>query len=187
MKILERLRNHGPSGDAGDPGSVEASPADADQLPIPGYDRLDRKQINTLLPQLSQIELTAVETYERSHEDRPEVLDKLRYMRASEPLPGYDALATEQIAEALADADGETVKAVRDYERKFQHRRSVLDEVGRVLPTSKASAQEDRAREQQKALVREGLAGRDKTAGGLASGRSAPDGQERQNGFGANG
>jgi hypothetical protein len=52
-------------------------------------------------------------------ESRPEVLDMLRYMRGSEPLPGYDALSPEQVARALAGADAETVKAVRDYERKF--------------------------------------------------------------------
>ena len=60
-----------------------------------------------------------METYERAHGNRPAVLEKLRYMRGTEPLPGYDALTPEQIAEALAGADAETVKAVRDYERKF--------------------------------------------------------------------
>jgi hypothetical protein len=166
MKILDRLLNRSPRGD---PGSVNTDSPGADQLPIPGYERLDEKQVGAQLPQLSQIELAAVETYERSHEDRPQVLDKLRYMHTSEPLPGYDTLATEPIAEALAGADTQTVKAVRDYERKFQHRKSVLDETARVLPTSQANAREDRAREQQKALVREGLAGREKTTNGLAS------------------
>jgi hypothetical protein len=41
MKILERLRNRSPREEAGDPGSAEASPTDADQLAIPGYDQLD--------------------------------------------------------------------------------------------------------------------------------------------------
>ena len=86
------------------------------------------------------------------------MLDKLRYMRGSEPLPGYDALTPEQIAEALTGADAETVKAVRDYERKFHGRRSVLDEAARVLPDSQASAGEERAREEKAALVREGYA-----------------------------
>ena len=102
-----------------------------------GYDRLGDKQIGARLSQLSQVELAALETYERAHANRPVVLDKLRYMRGSEPLPGYDALTTEQIAEALADADTETVKAVRDYERKFGHRQSVLHEAARVLPTAR--------------------------------------------------
>jgi hypothetical protein len=174
MKILQRLRNRSPRGDAGDAGSAEASSGDADQLPIPGYDQLDDRQVSARLHELSQVELAAVDTYERSHENRPEVLDKLRYMRTSEPLPGYDALSPEQIATALAGADAETVKAVRDYERKFGHRKRVLDEAARVLPTSQASAGEDRAREEKDARVREGLAGRQETAGGPASRRSAP-------------
>jgi hypothetical protein len=92
------------------------------------------------------------------------VLDKLRYIRGSEPMPGYDALTTEQIADALADADAETVKAVRDYERKFQHRQSVLNEAARVLPASRASAGEERAHEEKAALLREGDADRERTA-----------------------
>jgi hypothetical protein len=174
MKILQRLRNRSPRGDASDPGSAEASPSNADQLPIPGYGQLDDKKVGARLHELSQVELAVVETYERSHDNRPEVLDKLRYMRTSEPLPGYDALSPEQIATALAGADAETVKAVRDYERKFGHRKQVLAEAARVLPTSQASAGEDRARKEKDARVREGLAGRQETARGLASRRSAP-------------
>ena len=100
----------------------------------------------------------------RAHAARPVVLDKLRYMRGRQPLPGYDALTTEQIAKALAGADAETVKAVRDYERKFQHRQSVLDEAARVLPSSQASAGEERAHEEKAALLREGYADREKSA-----------------------
>jgi hypothetical protein len=130
-----------------DPGSADASSPDTDQLPISGYDQLDDKQVGVRLHELSQVEVTAVETYERSHKDRPEVLDKLRYMRTSEPLPGYDALSPEQIATALAGADAETVKAVGDYERKFGHPKQVMDEAARVLPTSQPSAGDDCARE----------------------------------------
>ena len=91
-------------------------------------DQLEDKQVKATLSRLSQVELAAVEAYERSHRDRPAVLDKLRYMRGSQPLPGYDALSPDEIADALAEADGETIRAVRDYERKFGHRRQVLDE-----------------------------------------------------------
>jgi hypothetical protein len=161
MKILDALRKRRSHGDA--PGEQASSP-DPAELPIPGYDELDDRQVSARLHELSQVELAAVETYERSHENRPEVLDKLRYMRTSEPLPGYDALSPEQIATALAGADAETVKAVRDYERKFGHRKRVLDEAARVLPTSQASAGEDRAQEEKDARVREGLADRDKSA-----------------------
>jgi hypothetical protein len=135
-----------------------------DQVPITDYDQLDDKQVSDRLSQLTQAELETVESYERAHDNRPAVLEKLRYMRGSEPLPGYDGLSTEQVAEALADADSETVRAVRDYERKFQHRRAVLDEAARVLPTSQASAREKRAHEAKATLLREGYADRARTA-----------------------
>ena len=135
-----------------------------DAVPISGYDQLDGKQVSERLSQLSQVELATVETYERAHEDRPVVLDKLRYMQGTEPVPGYDALTTEQIAEVLAGADAETVKAVRDYERKFQHRKAVMDEAARALPSSPASAREKRTREEKAALLREGYADRERTA-----------------------
>jgi hypothetical protein len=137
---------------------------DDDELPIPGYDQLGDKEISDQLSELSQVELASVETYERAHADRPVVLAKLRYMRGNEPLPDYDALTTEQIATALAGAEAETVRAVRDYERKFQHRQSVLSEAARVLPNSPASAEEKRVTEEKATLLREGYADRQRTA-----------------------
>jgi len=163
MKILEalrKLRHRVPEGET----HAEPSSPDEHPVPISGYDQLTDKQISDRLSQLSQAELATVETYERAHENRPVVLDKLRYMHGAEPLPGYDALTTEQIAEALVDADAETVKAVRDYERKFQHRQSVLEAAARVLPTSRASAREERTRHDKAALLREGYADRERTA-----------------------
>jgi hypothetical protein len=163
MKMLEGLRKRRSQESRRETRATTNSP-DAHAVPIPGYDDLSDKQIGDQLSQLTQVELAAVETYERAHANRDAVLDKLRYMRSSEPLPGYDALKTEQIAKALADADAETVKAVRDYERKFQRRRSVLDEAARVLPASQASPGEERAQEEKAALLREGYADREKSA-----------------------
>ena len=163
MKMLDALR-HRRSRGAGRGSEAATGSPDEHQLPIPGYDQLKDRQITAQLSQLSQVELAAVETYERAHGDRTVVLDKLRYMRGSEPLPGYDALTTEQIVKALGGADAQTVKAVRDYERKFRHRRSVLDEAARVLPSSRASAGEERAHEEKAALLREGYADRAKSA-----------------------
>ena len=163
MKILDALRK-GRSGDSERDTRAATSAPDEHSLPISGYDELNEKEVSDELAQLSQVELAAVETYERAHGSRHVVLEKLRYMRGSEPLPGYDALTPEQIAEALAGADAETIRAVRDYERKFQHRQSVLNEAARILPTSQASAREVRAREDKAALLREGYADRERTA-----------------------
>jgi hypothetical protein len=162
MKLLDALRSRRSQGSGRGSQATTGSP-DEPQLPIPGYDRLKDKEITYQLAQFSQAELAAIEAYERAHEGRPVVLDKLRYMRGSEPLPGYDALTAEQVAKALVGADAETVKAVRDYERKFQHRQSVLDETARVLPGSQASAGEERAHEEKAALLREGYADRERS------------------------
>ena len=143
---------------------MTSPPADQNPVPISGYDELSDKQISDQLSQLTQVELATVEAYEREHAKRPAVLAKLRYMRSSEPMPGYDELTTEQIAAALADGDAATVRAVRDYERKFQHRRSVLDEAARVLPDSRASADEEHAKKEKAELLREGYADRERTA-----------------------
>ena len=169
MKMLERVRARLQGGRADEQGSVQASTGGSDELPIRGYDRLDAREINARLSELSQVELETVETYERAHDDRPEVLDKLRFMRGDEPLPHYDDLSPEQITEALDGADAGTVKAVRDYERKFGRRSEVMEEAARVLPGAQASPEEAQLREDRATRVREGIAGRKKTADGLAN------------------
>lgn len=164
MKIFDALRGRRAHPDA--PGDTATSSA-PDGLPIPRYDKLDDRQIRDRLDGLSQVQLAAVETYERSHLDRREVLDKLRYLRMREPLEGYDGLEPAQISEALAGADAQTVKAVRDYERKFAHRPEVMDEAARVLETAQESAEQTSAREAREARVRDGFASRAKTVDDL--------------------
>ena len=163
MKILERLSNNPPSGDADDPGSAEASSPDEGGLPITNYAKLDPKQLRPQLSPLTQVELAAIETYELSHEARSVVLNRLHWLKGSEPVPGYDALDTPAIVELLSDADTATLKAVREYERRHRDRHEVRAEVARGLPTAHASAGEDLAREEQAGLVRAGFADREKT------------------------
>ena len=118
---------------------AQGAPVAEAPLPFAGYERLDDRQVVEGLSDHSQIELEAVESYERSHQDRQRVLDKLRYMRQREPLPGYDALSVEEIVSALEDADLATISKVRGYERKFAHRPDVLEEVARVYHRHQAS------------------------------------------------
>ena len=157
MRILGGLRNGSSNGPDGARGSAEASSADEQPLPIARYDQLEGKQVFPQLSQLSQVELAAVETHERSHRNRPVVLNRLRWLRASEPLPGYDALDSDEIIRILADAGAATVKAVRSYERHHRDRGEVRAAVARVLPSSQASAGQVRAREQKAALVQAGI------------------------------
>jgi hypothetical protein len=84
----------------------------------------DERQATAGLHEFSQAELTEIHAYESSHRKREPVLDKLRYLRQREPLPGYDALEPEAVAAELSRADAATIKRVREYERKHQNRPS---------------------------------------------------------------
>jgi hypothetical protein len=100
--------------------------------PIPGYDGLKTKELIASLSSRSQVELAAIERYEHAHQNRVSVFDKLRWLRQDEPLPGYDALGSEEVLAALDKADVAAIKRVRGYERKFRARREILDEVNRL-------------------------------------------------------
>jgi hypothetical protein len=143
MTILSALRERLSVRSAPDPpqppGDAPAGSAVEAELPFAGYDRLDDSQVIHGLSEHSQIELEAVESYERSHQNREPVLDKLRWMRGREPLPGYDARSVEEIVAALEDADLGTLWKVRAYERKFANRPAVLEAVVRVHHRSLAS------------------------------------------------
>ncbi|HEY8770453.1 MAG TPA: hypothetical protein VIM03_07920 [Thermoleophilaceae bacterium] len=155
MSFLDRLLNRSSGGEQNGSGSDDAPhSASEDGLPIPGYDGLRSDEIVKHLRDLSQVQLEAVEEYERSHQDRPPVLDKLRYMRSAEPLEGYDKLDADEVARELDGADAQLVKAVRDYERKFQKRSKVLNETARLLPEAAESSRDAKSREEKEARVR---------------------------------
>ena len=104
-----------------------------------GYDRLSARQLKDVLCDHSQIELEAAEAYERSHKNRSDVFDKLRYMRGSEPIPGYDALSVDEVLVAMEEADMETIHKARGYERKFANRPQVVEAIARVHRTRLAA------------------------------------------------
>jgi hypothetical protein len=140
MKILDALRGH-PTNAA----KTDAGKTDGATVPIAGYDRLGQRQVVGKLPGCSQEGLAAVESHERANGQRAPILDKLRYLRGSEPMPGYDTLDSEQIATALDDGDLDTAKRVREYERKFQRRGSVLDAVTRTQQARQTAASSPRS------------------------------------------
>lgn len=120
------------------PTVADPLPAGEDALPIAGYDRLKADRVTEQLRRHSQSELASIETYERAHQDRPEVLAKLRYLRGSEPFPRYDALDAGEVVTALESADLHTITLVREYEMKFHRRDEVLTALARVRGERKA-------------------------------------------------
>ena len=128
-----------------------------DTLPISGYDDLHEKDVIGRFRELSQVQLAEIEGYERSHRNRRVVLHKLRYMRSPEPISGYDALEPAEIVRRLEAGDTATIRAIRDYEGKFQRRRRVLAAAAQALPNAVTNPGEQRRRDEKAERTRTGI------------------------------
>jgi hypothetical protein len=156
MTLTERLRIRSRRGPAADPSSPPAPP-DEGALPIPGYDDLPEKQVIDRFRELSQVELAEIEAYELAHRNRRPVLDKLRYMRSPEPLPGYDALEPREVVQVIEAADTARIRAIRDYEAKFRRRHQVMSVAAQALPKAAANVGETRRRDEKALRTRTGI------------------------------
>jgi hypothetical protein len=121
------------------PGSAEAGPDGQTGEPFKGYDRVDIVKLNASLHGYSQAQLDTIDDYERAHQNREEVLNKLRYMRGAQPLEGYDEMTPDQIIASLDGANVTTIKNIRDYERKFANRKEVVDAVAAAKTADRAA------------------------------------------------
>jgi ferritin-like metal-binding protein YciE len=107
-------------------GEVKGAVASAEDLPIAGYDELTADEIVSRLPELSQIDLHKVDAYERKNDNRQTVRQRIDALRGDEPWPGYDEQNVAEIRAALSEADEDTRKQVREYERKHKDRAGVI-------------------------------------------------------------
>lgn len=98
--------------------------------PIRDYDSLNAAEITGRLRGLSQSELEQVDRYERAHQDRATIRERIASMRQSEPFPGYDEMNAGDIVERLRDADERTASSVARYERAHKNRSTVLQVAG---------------------------------------------------------
>jgi ferritin-like metal-binding protein YciE len=114
-------------------GRAKGAVAGADDLAIDRYDQLTADEIVGRLRMLSQVDLAKVDGYERRHENRTTVLDRVASLRGDEPWPGYDEQNVTEIRTALADAGDARLEAVRAYERAHKDRVSVLEAAERHL------------------------------------------------------
>jgi len=117
-------------------GQIKGAVASQSDLAIAGYDKLTAEEIVAKLAELSQIELAKVDAYERKHENRTTVLDRVSTLRGDEPWPGYDELTVSELQTALGKADDDRIKAVRAYERAHKARAGVLKATERELATA---------------------------------------------------
>jgi hypothetical protein len=91
-----------------------------------GYDSLTAAEIVEKLPGFSQRDLREVDTYEKAHQARQTVLQRIESLRGPEPVVGYDELTVPEVQEQLTAGDEARATAVRDYERSHKKRDGVL-------------------------------------------------------------
>jgi ferritin-like metal-binding protein YciE len=118
-------------------GEVKGAVASESDLAIARYDSLNADEITSRLSALSQIDLAKIDAYERRHENRSTVLQRVNALRGDEPWPGYDELTVAEVQSVLSDGDDEDrAEKVRAYERAHQNRAGVLNAVERELATA---------------------------------------------------
>ena len=107
-------------------GQIKGAVASEADLAITRYDSLTAEEILSKLPELSQIDLAKVDTYERRHENRTTVLSRITALRRAEPWPGYDELTVAEIEAVLGEGNEQRTKDVAAYERAHKNRAGVL-------------------------------------------------------------
>ena len=107
-------------------GQIKGAVASENDLPIARYDSLTAEEILSKLPELSQIDLAKVDSYERKNDNRTTVLTRITALRRHEPWPGYDELTVAEIGAVLGETDGQRTKDVAAYERAHKNRAGVL-------------------------------------------------------------
>ena len=117
-------------------GRAKGAVAKQSDLPIAGYDKLKADEVTAKLPELSQVDLAKVDTYERKNDDRTTVTEKVSALQAKEPWPGYDEQTVEEIVKALGAASDAKAKDVRTYERAHKDRAGVISAAERELATA---------------------------------------------------
>jgi hypothetical protein len=100
------------------------------------YDALTATEVVEQLPHFSQRELVEVETYEKAHQSRQTVLQKIASLSGQEPVPGYDELNVQEIHKQITEGDVELAARVRDYERPRKNRDGVLNAADAQLSKS---------------------------------------------------
>ena len=114
-------------------GQIKGAVASESDLAIARYDSLTAEEIIGRLSDLSQIDLAKIDSYERRHQNRSTVLERVSTLRANEPWAGYDELTVSEVQAVLSEGDDERVKQIRNYERAHKNRAGVLNAAEREL------------------------------------------------------
>jgi len=107
-------------------GAITGAVATEQDMPIKDYDKQTAADITAKLKGFSQRELRMIDAYERKHEDRATITDKIAKLTGNEPWSGYDEQSVDDINTTLREADKDTAQVVRSYERDRKARSGVL-------------------------------------------------------------
>jgi hypothetical protein len=108
-------------------GAVTGALATEQDLPIAGYDKQTAEDIASRLNGFSQRELRMIDAYERKHENRATITDRIAKLAGDEPWSGYDEQSVDAIATALDETDVRTAREVKAYERDHKGRAGVVE------------------------------------------------------------
>jgi hypothetical protein len=108
-------------------GAINGMMANERDLPISDYDKHSARDVASKLNGLSQRELRTIDVYERKHENRATITDKIAKLIGDEPWSGYDEQRADAIKKAVVDLDAQRAKTVLDYERAHKDRVGVVE------------------------------------------------------------
>lgn len=114
-------------------GAIAGALADERDLPIRDYESLTAEEVVRRLKGLSQRELRLLDTYERRHQNRETVTDKIRKLTGDEPWAGYDEQEADEIVGVLRDSEPDAARIVRTYEREHKARATVIEAADRRI------------------------------------------------------
>ncbi|TPQ18044.1 hypothetical protein [Streptomyces sporangiiformans] len=113
---------------------VQGAVTREEDLPIARFSQLSADEIQRRLRSLSQSELTVIEGYERSHANRPGVLDAIEHLRGGEPWPGYDAMEPSRIMDRLQNEPLSVARQVLEHERRHRRRQTIISAAEARVP-----------------------------------------------------
>ncbi len=116
-------------------GAITGALATEEDLPIKDYDKQSAEDIAGKLPGFSQRELRMIDAYERKHDNRTTITDRVSKLTGDEPWSGYDELGVDAVARAVSEGDVEISKKVRSYERDHKGRSGVIEAADRRINT----------------------------------------------------
>jgi hypothetical protein len=117
-------------------GAVAGAFADEADLPIADYGKQSAEDIASRLKGFTQRELRLVDAYERKHDNRATITDRVAKLLGDQPWAGYDEQDVDAVAAKLDTVDSDTARKAKGYERDHKDRAGVIQAADKRLARS---------------------------------------------------